>query len=124
MSVTAAQPPSGRLLPAPRPCEDGDAGFDPRDIASYYAFPNDFDGTGTTIAFVSLSGALRRPDVDTYFSAMPGAAPAIEVMALPAGCLSPVPAPLPGAGKAPAWDSRVGWGSPDGQRILSRLSAR
>jgi kumamolisin len=42
----------------------------------------------------------------------------------PAGCLSPVPGPRPGAGKAPAWDSRVGWGSPDGQRMLAKLSGR
>lgn len=42
----------------------------------------------------------------------------------PAGCLLPVPALPQGARSAPAWDSRVGWGSPDGQRILAKLSAR
>jgi kumamolisin len=89
MSVTSAQPAPGRLLPAPRPCGDGVAGFDPRDIASYYAFPAGFDGTGTTIALVSLSGALRRADVDTYFSATPGPAPAIEVMALAGSSSNP-----------------------------------
>ena len=80
MSASAAQPPYGRPLPPPRPCGDGVFGFDPRDLAAYYRFPDGFDGTGTTIALVSLSGALRRSDVDTYFSAMPGAAPAIEVI--------------------------------------------
>jgi kumamolisin len=89
MSASAAPPPSGRLLPAPKPCGDGVFGFDPRDIASYYGFPDGFDGTGTSIAFVSLSGALRRSDVDTYFSAMPGAAPAIEVNALPGSSGNP-----------------------------------
>jgi kumamolisin len=89
MIATSAHQPSGRLLPSPRPCGDGTVGFDPRDIASYYAFPSGFDGTGTTIAFVSLSGALRRADVDTYFSAMPGIAPVIEVTALPGSSSNP-----------------------------------
>ena len=52
-------------------------------MASYYQFPAGFDGTGTTIAFVSLSGIPRRQDVDIYFSVMPGPAPEIQVVALP-----------------------------------------
>jgi kumamolisin len=76
------QPSAGRLLPKPRPCADGNIGFDARDMASYYGFPAGFDGTGTVIAFVSLSGILRRQDVDIYFSAMPGPAPEIEVISL------------------------------------------
>ena len=76
------QPSAGRLLPKPRPCPNGRVGFDARDMASYYRFPAGFDGTGTTIAFVSLSGVPRRQDVDIYFSAMPGPASEIEVISL------------------------------------------
>jgi kumamolisin len=39
----------------------------------------------------------------------------------PAGALAAVPAAA--AGSRPAWDSRTGWGTPDGQRILARLTA-
>jgi kumamolisin len=89
MSTSAAQPSAGRLLPKPRPCADGSVGFDARDMASYYGFPAGFDGAGTTIAFVSLSGILRRQDVDIYFSAMPTPAPAIEVLSLPGSASTP-----------------------------------
>jgi kumamolisin len=89
MSPTAAQPSAGRFLPAPRPCADGNVGFDPRDMASYYAFPDGFDGTGTRISFVSLSGAVRRQDTDTYFSVMAGTAPEIEVVALEGSAANP-----------------------------------
>jgi kumamolisin len=80
--MVAPMPDPPGLLPAPRPTGDGGAGFDPRDIASYYAFPAGYDGTGTTIALVSLTGAVRRRDVDAYFSALPGGAPPIEVVNL------------------------------------------
>lgn len=79
--VTPMPQPTG-MLPAPRHTGDGGAGFDPCDIASYYAFPAGYDGTGTTIAFVSLTGAVRRRDIDAYFSVLPTGAPAIEVMNL------------------------------------------
>jgi kumamolisin len=40
----------------------------------------------------------------------------------PAGVMAAVPAAQPGSRPAPAWDSRVGWGSPDGERMLAALS--
>ena len=55
-----------RALPTPGPGEP--PGFDPRAIASYYSYPGQFDGSGISIALVSLFGGYRRSDLETYFA--------------------------------------------------------
>jgi kumamolisin len=57
---------NARPLPTPGPGEP--PGFDPRAMASYYSYPGQFDGSGTSIALVSLFGGYRRSDLETYFA--------------------------------------------------------
>jgi kumamolisin len=60
--------PINRSLPMPvsRPGEP--PGFDAREVAAYYGFPAWPDGTGITIAIVTIYGGYRRSDIETYFS--------------------------------------------------------
>src|ERR1700728_2281525 len=62
----------------PRPVAGGPPGFDAGALASYYSYPGQFDGSGTTIAVVSLSGGYRRWDLETYFTAALSPMPTIE----------------------------------------------
>jgi kumamolisin len=92
MSTTSAQP-HGRILPAPVARAGERPGFDMRAIASYYAFPARFDGTGTTIAILSLYGGFRRSDLDAYFSSVGLGTPAIDVIPVGGAANNPVADP-------------------------------
>ena len=69
-----------RSLPVPRPGEPG--GIDPRALASYYSYPRQYDGAGTSIALVCLYGGYRRSDLETYFAAAGQPVPDIEDVAV------------------------------------------
>ena len=90
---TAAAPQPGRFLPEPVTRAGQPTGFDMPAMASYYGFPARFDGTGTTIALLSLYGGFRRSDLDTYFSAMGLATPAIDVIGVGGASNNPVADP-------------------------------
>jgi kumamolisin len=91
--MSASALPSERILPAPvaRPGEP--PAFDMQAMASYYAFPGRFDGTGTTIAVLSLYGGFRRSDLDTYFGSVGLATPAIDVIPVDGASNNPVADP-------------------------------
>jgi kumamolisin len=80
MAATPSSSPPGRLLPATRSSGGAPPAFEPAEIASYYRFPAQYDGTGTTIAVVSLYGGFRQSDLDTYFAYVGLPAPPIEVV--------------------------------------------
>jgi len=73
----------------PTPATDP-TGFDPRDVATYYAFPSRFDGTGTTIAIVSLYGGYRQSDLETYFSSIGLVPPIIDDISVGGAVNNPV----------------------------------
>lgn len=92
--MNAASPaPDERLLPAPETRAGEAPGFDPGKIAAYYAFPRQYDATGTVIALVSLYGGFRRSDLDTFFSAMGLPVPAIDVIGVDGAVNNPVADP-------------------------------
>jgi kumamolisin len=65
-----------RVLPSPAP--GGPPGFDAGALASYYSYPGQFDGSGTSIALVTLFGGYQHWDLETYFTAALSPVPTIE----------------------------------------------
>ncbi|HZS03671.1 MAG TPA: S53 family peptidase [Blastocatellia bacterium] len=65
---------TGRLRPVagigddPAPPEDS-GGFTPADIREIYQFPNEWDGSGETIALMLLGSRLREDDLQTFWRA-------------------------------------------------------
>jgi kumamolisin len=93
MAATSSSLPPGRLLPATRSSGDAPPAFDPAEIVAYYGFPTRYDGTGTTIAMVSLYGGFRQSDLDTYFAYGGRPVPAIEVVGVDGASNDPDAAP-------------------------------
>ncbi len=78
----------------PPPVTRGGArGFRADQLAAYYSFPAEYDGTGTTIAIVSLYGGFRRSDLGTYFSAFGLPSPAVETVSVDGATNNPVADP-------------------------------
>jgi kumamolisin len=72
-----------RVLPSP--VRGGPPGFDAGRLASYYSYPGEFDGTGTSIVVVALYGGYRRQDLETYFAASFLPMPTIEDISVDGG---------------------------------------
>jgi kumamolisin len=60
-------------------------GFAPPQIAALYNFPQNFDGTGQTIAILELGGGFRTDEVNTYFGNLKIPTPNITVQSYPNG---------------------------------------
>ena len=58
-------------------------------VASFYNFPPNTDGTGQTIAIIELGGGYRQPDLDTYFSGLGLATPSITAVGVDGASNSP-----------------------------------
>jgi kumamolisin len=58
-------------------------------VASFYQFPPDTDGTGQTIAIIELGGGYNQSDLDTYFSGLGLATPSVTAVSVDGGSNSP-----------------------------------
>ena len=58
-------------------------------VASFYQFPPNTDGTGQTIAIIELGGGYNQSDLDTYFSGLDLATPSVTAVGVDGGSNSP-----------------------------------
>ena len=72
------------------------------DIAKLYRFPQQYNGSGQTIAIIELGGGFQTDDLDTFFSGIGLSTPLVEAV------------PIDGADNAPEGDP----GGPDGEVML------
>lgn len=73
----AASPTAASPLPAPA--------FTPREVASLYNFPDDFDGSGQRIAILELDGGFRPNELAEYFHDLGIRPPRVSVVSFPGG---------------------------------------
>jgi kumamolisin len=66
--------------------------YTPPDLAKLYAFPDDSDGTGQTLAIVTVTGGYRQQDIDAYFTQLGLPAPTITIAGVDGAENSPGPA--------------------------------
>lgn len=70
LPVTGSLDPSARVTrELSREMPANAAGFTPADIRRIYQFPDNWDGSGETIALMSLGGELRTSDLFTFWNA-------------------------------------------------------
>jgi kumamolisin len=72
----------------PRPARAAAASFTPVQLASLYAFPQG-DGKGECIAIIELGGGYRPQDLQTYFTGLGLAAPAVTAVSVDHGTNQP-----------------------------------
>jgi kumamolisin len=60
-------------------------GFSPTQIARFYNFPTDVDGTGQTIGIIELGGGFRQEELTTYFQSIGVTPPQVEVASFAGG---------------------------------------
>ena len=58
-------------------------------VAAFYNFPPNTDGTGQTIAIIELGGGYTQEDLDTYFSGLGLATPSVTAVGVDDGSNSP-----------------------------------
>jgi kumamolisin len=58
-------------------------------VASFYQFPDDYDGTGQTVAIIELGGGYAASDLSTYFSGLGLAVPSVTAVGVDGGSNSP-----------------------------------
>jgi kumamolisin len=58
-------------------------------VAGFYKFPADTDGTGQTIAIIELGGGYTTSDLDSYFSGLGLATPSVTAVGVDGGSNSP-----------------------------------
>jgi kumamolisin len=58
-------------------------------VASFYDFPANTDGTGQTIAIIELGGGYTQSDLNTYFSGLGLATPSVTAVGVDGGSNSP-----------------------------------
>jgi kumamolisin len=58
-------------------------------VASFYNFPPNTDGTGQTIAIIELGGGYTQQDLDTYFSGLGLATPSVTAVGVDGASNSP-----------------------------------
>ena len=58
-------------------------------VAGFYDFPANTDGTGQTIAIIELGGGYTQSDLDTYFSGLGLATPSVTAVGVDGGSNSP-----------------------------------
>ena len=70
------QPPQGSALTAPQ-------------VAGFYKFPANTDGTGQTVAIIELGGGYTQSDLSTYFSGLNLPVPSVTAVGVGSGANSP-----------------------------------
>ncbi|HEY3810638.1 MAG TPA: S53 family peptidase [Acidimicrobiales bacterium] len=63
--------------------------YTPVQVASAYSFPAGVDGTGECVALIELGGGFRTADLDTYFSGLGLATPAVVAVGVDGGTNTP-----------------------------------
>jgi kumamolisin len=63
--------------------------FTPLQVATAYAFPTDFDGTGQTIALLELGGGYTASDLQKYFSGLGVKEPSVTSVSVDDGANAP-----------------------------------
>jgi kumamolisin len=58
-------------------------------VASFYQFPDGYDGTGQTVAIIELGGGYTASDLSTYFSGLGLAVPSVTAVGVDGGSNSP-----------------------------------
>jgi len=61
------------------------AGFTPVQVAGFYDFPKELDGTGQVIAILELGGGFRPDELATYFKSIGAPLPNVTTVAYPGG---------------------------------------
>jgi kumamolisin len=81
-AITAHEAAAHSPRPDPRPMW-------PTQVASLYAFPRDFDGSGETIAIIELGGGFEPDELATYFDQVGVPAPSVEAVGVLGGQNNP-----------------------------------
>jgi kumamolisin len=58
-------------------------------VASFYQFPDDTDGTGQTVAIIELGGGYTASDLSTYFSGLGLSVPSVTAVGVDGGANTP-----------------------------------
>lgn len=72
-----------------RPAAAGAQAYLPRQVAQFYKFPADADGTGETIGILELGGGYTTGDLQQYFQKQKLAAPDVVAISVDGGANSP-----------------------------------
>ena len=62
--------PQARMLSLVAAPQAVSQSYTPPELAKIYAFPEEADGTGQTIAVIELGGGFDQADLDTYFTGL------------------------------------------------------
>jgi kumamolisin len=85
-SRESAAPEDGPSAPAPK--AQGTSLTAPQ-VASFYQFPAETDGTGQTVAIIELGGGYQQSDLSTYFSGLGLSVPPVTAVGVDGGSNSP-----------------------------------
>jgi kumamolisin len=66
--------------------------YTPPELAKLYTFPSDADGTGQTLAIITIAGGHRQEDIDAYFAQLGLPVPTITIVGVHGAQNSPAPA--------------------------------
>lgn len=85
-----AEPEDGTADPSrkPKPQLQGSPLTAPQ-VASFYQFPANTDGTGQTVAIIELGGGFRQSDLSTYFAGLGLSVPPVSTVGVDGGSNSP-----------------------------------
>ena len=78
-----------RRLKDLRPAAAGAQSYLPRQVAQFYSFPTDADGTGETIGIIELGGGFTTTDIQQYFQQQNIAPPTVVAVPVDGGQNAP-----------------------------------
>ncbi|MGH9616925.1 MAG: S53 family peptidase [Acidobacteriaceae bacterium] len=78
-----------RKLKDLRPAAVGAESYLPRQVAEFYSFPSDADGSGETIGMVELGGGFTENDIQQYFQNQNIAPPTVVAVSVDGGANAP-----------------------------------
>ncbi|HEV2169445.1 MAG TPA: S53 family peptidase, partial [Candidatus Binatus sp.] len=78
-----------RKLKDLRPAAAGAQSYLPRQVAEFYSFPTDADGSGETIGIVELGGGFTATDIQQYFQKQNIAPPTVVAVSVDGGTNAP-----------------------------------
>lgn len=85
-----AEPEDGTADPSRKPKPQlQDSPLTAPQVASFYQFPANTDGTGQTVAIIELGGGFRQSDLSTYFSGLGLSVPPVSAVGVDGGSNSP-----------------------------------
>ena len=78
-----------RKLKDLRPAAAGAQSYLPRQVAEFYSFPTEVDGTGETIGILELGGGFKTADIQQYFQNQSITPPQVVAVSVDGGTNSP-----------------------------------